>query len=376
MGQTQDDPSAEHDDPARHSGEYGEHAGQHVAGAPPDREFLGAVFEQSAIGIAIVELDGRPVVANAALERFLGYSVAELSRLTYHAITFPEDLALDAKNAAELAAGTIDGYVVEKRYVRKDSRVVWGRLTVSLLRSAAGDPEYVLAMVEDITDRKRAESALRDTEARFRAAFDGSGVGMAIVGEGGELLKVNQALAHFLGYPAEALVGRRFADLTHPDELGDSVDLVRKLREGDGHSYQMEKRYLHAAGHVVWGLLTISLVRDASGAPLYLLSQLQDITEWRAAQEALRASERRYRHVVETTHEGIWTIDASGRTDYVNPRMAEMLGYAPEEMLGRSMYDFMDQEAREEADANMERRRRGVRELHEFRLRTREGAAL
>src|SRR5688500_2702974 len=218
--------------------------------ARPGREqFFQAVFEQSAIGVAIVELDGRPVLANAALERFLGYPAAELNRLTYHDVTLREDLSIDAELAKQLSAGEIDHYVVEKRYIRKDGRVVWGRLTVSLLRSATGEPQFVLALVEDIDDRKRAERA----------------------------------------------------------------------------------------------------------------------------HEALGASEQRYRRVVETAYEGIWTIDASARTDYVNHRMAAMLGYAVEEMLGRPMFDFMDEEARREAESNFERRRHGVTELHESRLCRKDG---
>ena len=90
---------------------------------PGREQFFQAVVEQSAIGVAIVELDGRPVLANAALERFLLYSAAELSGLTHHAITFPDDLAVDAELATKLSTGELDHYVVEKRYVRKDGRV-------------------------------------------------------------------------------------------------------------------------------------------------------------------------------------------------------------------------------------------------------------
>jgi PAS domain S-box-containing protein len=343
---------------------------------PREEEVFRAVFEQSAVGVAVVELNGRPVLANAALERLLGYSAAELSRLTYHTITHPDDLALDAELAPKLAAGAINHYVVEKRYVRRDSRVVWGRLTVSLLRTSDGEPQFVLAMVEDIDDRKRAEHALRETEARFRSAFGSAGIGMALVEPGGRILEVNGALSQFLGHPAANLLGRDMEELTHPDDRAEAREQLRRLYDGEFRSSQTEKRYLHADGRTIWGLVSVSLVRNSTGTPVYLVFQVQDITERRRAKEALLESERRYRRVVETAYEGVWTIDRDAKTDYVNGRMADMLGYRAEEMLGRPMFDFMDDEARAEAERNFERRRRGVVELHEFRLRRKNGEPL
>lgn len=98
--------------------------------------------------------------------------------------------------------------------------------------------------------------------------------------------------------------------------------------------------------------------------------------EREAIEQALRESEARYRQIVTTCAEGVWTIDAQGLTTFVNPQLAEMLGYAPAEMLGRSFFDFMDDEGRRVAEVNLGRRKRGIRETHEFRLKTRDGADL
>ncbi len=339
-------------------------------------EVVRAVFEQSAIGVAIVDLSGRPVLANAALERFLGYSAAELSALTYHAITYPDDLTIDAKLSEMLVAGTLSHYVIEKRYVRKDATVVWGRLTVSLLRTPGTEPRFVLAMVEDIDDRKRTESALQASDSLFREAFESSGVGMAVMAPGGRIVRVNGALCRFLGHGERRLVGRNYSELVHPDHLQQTERTIRQLCAGEIRSQQMEQRYLHAEGRTVWGLLTISLVRDAAGLPLHVVSQVQDITEQKRSDDILRRSELRYRRVVETAYEGVWTIDRDARTDYVNGRMAEMLGYVADDMLGRSMFDFMDDDARLEAARNFQRRQQGVVEVHEFRLQRKDGSPL
>jgi two-component system cell cycle sensor histidine kinase/response regulator CckA len=349
---------------------------QPIEAGPLRAEFFRAVFEQSAIGVAIVQLDGTPVLANAALQRFLGFTETELRERTYMAITHPDDLALDAELAVQLVAGDVDSYVVEKRYCRKDATIAWGRLTVSLLRTQAREPEFVLAMVEDIDERKRVEVALKESDARFRESFDASGVGMALVARDGRIFEVNGALCEFLGRDAHDVIGRRFADLAHPDDVTEAREQVDRVYAGEVPSCQLEKRYLHANGQTIWGLVNVSLVRDASGAPLHVVSQVQDISAQKAASEALAESELRYRRVLDTAYEGVWTIDRAAMTTYVNDRMTEMLGYRGDEMLGRPMFDFMDDDARLDAARNFRRRRQGVKEQHEFRLQRKDGADL
>src|ERR671933_192626 len=112
-----------------------------------------AIFEAAAIGIGLFDLDGRPVETNLAFQRLLGYSAEELRGMPFPAFTHPEDLEADLALARELIAGQRDTYQIEKRYVRKDGAVIWGRLTVSLVRDAAGTPRYAIGMVEDITER-------------------------------------------------------------------------------------------------------------------------------------------------------------------------------------------------------------------------------
>jgi PAS domain S-box-containing protein len=324
-------------------------------------EFFRAVFEQSAIGVAVVELDGRPVVANAALERLLGYTAEELTRLTYHAITYADDLALDAELAIQLAEGAIDHYVVEKRYVRKDSRIVWGKLTVSLLRSSSGEPQFVLAMVEDITDRKRVETALRNSEERFRGAFDKAGVGMALVALNGELLKVNDALCQFLGYPGAILLGREFRELTQSDDLEAAVEHFRLKAEGERRPYQAEKPFAHASSRTVWGHVTVALVRDATGAPRYLIVQVQDITARKLAEIALQDSESRYRGLVELAPDGV-IVHCEGRIVFVNEKAARLFGAEhPAGLIGQPVVQLVHPEDRELFERRVRKLRSGAK---------------
>jgi two-component system, cell cycle sensor histidine kinase and response regulator CckA len=135
---------------------------------------------------------------------------------------------------------------------------------------------------------QRAEEALRQSEERFRAAFDYAAIGMALVAPNGRWIQVNRSLCDLVGYSAEELQSRTFQDITHPDDLDADLEYVRQMLACEIRYYHMEKRYLHKAGHIVWVLLSVSLVHDAAGNPLYFIAQIQDITgRKRAEQEKL-----------------------------------------------------------------------------------------
>jgi PAS domain S-box-containing protein len=138
--------------------------------------------------------------------------------------------------------------------------------------------------------RDRSERDLRDAQDLFRSAFDSSALGMALVAPEGRILRVNTALCQMLGYSAGELVARGFQEITHPDDLDRDLEYVRQVLAGTLPSFQMEKRYLHREGHVVWGLLTASLVRDPAGVPLHFVSQVQNITRQREDQARLRGA--------------------------------------------------------------------------------------
>jgi diguanylate cyclase (GGDEF)-like protein/PAS domain S-box-containing protein len=136
--------------------------------------------------------------------------------------------------------------------------------------------------------RRLAEAAGRAADAQFRAAFDRAPIGMALVAPDGAWLRVNPALCAILGYSHEALLEKRFQDLTHPDDLDADLELVRRVLDGRIPSYQMEKRYLHADGSVVWAQLSVSLVCDEEGRPLHFVSQVTDISDRKHLEAELR----------------------------------------------------------------------------------------
>jgi len=187
------------------------------------------------------------------------------------------------------------------------------------------------------------DAPLRATEEQFRAFFQLSGAGMAQADlRTGLLLRVNDALCAFMGYAADELLGMTLTELTHPDDR--AADLVRftALVRGETPAYVSEKRYVRKDGRIVWGAVTASLVRDAEGQPLRTVALIQDITERRAAEEALRESEARVRDLLDSTLDGMLGLDLEGRCTFANTACLRLLGYASADaLLGRKLHALM-----------------------------------
>ncbi len=186
----------------------------------------------------------------------------------------------------------------------------------------------------DIAAPTDVENRLREAEERFRGAFDSAAIGMAIVAPDGRWLEVNPALCELVGYSEEELLGGTFQGITHPDDLDADLEFVRRMLAGEIETYQMDKRYFHRLGHIVWIRLSVSLVRGADGAPAYFVSQIEDIGEQRRAGELdqqLRHSQSldamlREARLPELLR--VLTIVAAGGA-YVDPELADALASGP-----------------------------------------------
>jgi PAS domain S-box-containing protein/putative nucleotidyltransferase with HDIG domain len=138
---------------------------------------------------------------------------------------------------------------------------------------------FVSNQVAMAIERKRAEEALRESEERFSSAFEYAPIGMTLSSLEGKWLKINRALCELLGYAENELLEKNFQEFTHPDDLSTNLDYMRQMLNDEIETYQMEKRYIHKQGHLVWALLSVSLVRDGQGNPLYFITHIQDITD-------------------------------------------------------------------------------------------------
>jgi PAS domain S-box-containing protein len=222
----------------------------------------------------------------------------------------------------------------------------------------------------------QAQETLIESEQRFRSSFDEGAVPMALTSPDLKLQRVNPAYCRLVGYTEAELVGRSVQELTHPEDRTSTQSAVDLVTQESARSLRFEKRYITKDGRTIWVDISSAPVRDTAGRVLYLVTHVQDITERKRAEQALRESEEKYRNIVETGSEGIWVADAEARTTFVNRRMADMMGYTTEEMLGKLVYDFMDDEAKALARHNLERRQQGLKDSYEQKYIRKDGTTL
>ncbi len=145
----------------------------------------------------------------------------------------------------------------------------------------------LVVSARDVTDRRYAEAELREAQERFRSAFEHAPIGMALMSLDGELFRVNHAMVQILGRSTEELLRTTVGDLTHPDDHEACAEALGHLLSGQAPSWQLDLRFIHHSGHLVWVALSWSLVRDLEGNALYFVCQMEDITERKASGEAL-----------------------------------------------------------------------------------------
>ena len=153
------------------------------------------------------------------------------------------------------------------------------------------DGEIIAATLisRDITDRKRAEEKLRESETRFRSLFQDSSVGTAVASPNGEFIQVNRAFCEFLGYSEQELVGKTVLSVTHPEDREASSKAIYQAAHSGPRIQRLEKRYLHKSGRVLWGEVSSNLICDADGKPDYFITQVLDITERKLAEAKMEA---------------------------------------------------------------------------------------
>jgi PAS domain S-box-containing protein len=426
-----------------------------------DDRFRG-VFEHAPFGMSVTALDGRFIQVNPALRRMLGYSEVELLAKSWTELTHPDDVATSLQREALLLQDAAEYLEAEKRYLHRGGAIVWARIRIALVRDSLGRPLHFVVHVDDITERKRAEQALRESEERrrtmahalecagefisitdagdrilyvndaFRKAYgyrqeeligqpiaivrsprtsteiqnrilpatlqgawcgelwnrakdgrefvvslatsrvydqDGRGIalvgvarditdhrraerklqeseerfrgvfehapsGMCVTGLDGRYLRTNAAFCRMVGYPERELLGTPWVELTHPDDRAASLQMMERLLEDPAQVDETEKRYLHSNGTVVWARIRISQVRDCECGQMYFIVHVEDITESRRAREALRESEERFRVMADGCPAVMWVTGAAGGVQFINRAYREFFGSTYQQVEG------------------------------------------
>lgn len=242
-----------------------------------ERSKLIALIEESSDFVGIADLQGNLQYHNRSAKRMVGlpenYDLSDMTISQMH----PE-WVIKKINQEILPAAFENGFWTgETALLHQSGREIPVLQSINLHRNSMGEPICLTTIMRDITERKAEEDATKASEEIFRSAMQHASTGMALISTTGKWLKVNHALCNMLGYSEEELLTIDFQTITHPEDLESDLDNVLQMLNKQIDSYQMEKRYFHKDGHIIWGLLNVSLAWD-NDIPKYFISQIQNIT--------------------------------------------------------------------------------------------------
>jgi PAS domain S-box-containing protein len=297
--------------------------------AEQERAHLASIVEHSDDAILSETLDGIITSWNRGAERLYGYRADEVLGRSRALIIPPERRDELSRMVARLRRGELIDHFETVR-VRKDGSRINVSVSMSPIRDGGGKIVGASGIGREITEQKRAEDALRENEARFRAIFESSAVGISRVDRDGRVVEVNPALERMLGYTAQELRGRRFAEISHPQDGAESRERYRDLVEGRLDHYTMEKRYLLKLGGVAWATTTVSAVRDAAGTFRFGIGIVQDITDRRLAEEALRHHREVLERLIDTIPVMITLYEPTTRVLMLNREFERVTGWSTE----------------------------------------------
>lgn len=203
---------------------------------------------------------------------------------------------------------------------------------------SGGKVNRVITIIRDITRSRGAEDAIRKSEERFRTVFEAAPLGIAVADPEGKFLEFNNALCQMLNYTVADLLSMTFVDITHPDDRPETRRLADAVRDGTRDSYQLEKRYLRSDGRVVDVIVRAKGIRDTEGKLKYWLGIMEDITDRKRAETALRESEENVRTLVEDAPYAIAVMRPDKTFEYFNPKFTEILGYTKEDLPDKAMW--------------------------------------
>ena len=231
-----------------------------------------------------------------------------------------------------------------------------------------------IAFFTVLQNTKEFGARIEASERRYRGLVDGSPNWVTLLDQVARCVTVNKPGLTAMGWNEEDVIGKRFRDLWPEDVRPLVDDAVRQTMQGMQSSFETDCVY--PDGHLITWHTILNPITNDEGQIHHIVGISRDFTERKRAEDALRESEGRYRTIIETTSEGIWLLDANTNTTFVNKQMAAMLGYTEEEIMGRSLFGFMDAEAKIEAQRLWDRRREGVREVQDFRFTRKDGTYL
>lgn len=299
------------------------------------RSRLAAIVDSSDDAIIGKTLGGIITSWNQGAEKVFGYPAAEAIGKPMLMLFPPERMDEEPEIRARIARGESVLHFETER-VCKDGRRINVSVTLSPITDADGRISGVSNIARDITTRKQAEVALRESEARFRALFEESPVGIAQGSVANiEFFSVNQRYCDIVGYSREELQKLNFTKFTHPDDLAADLANLNRMLAGEFRHYTMEKRFIRKDGAIVWASLTVVALWNPGEKPDHFMAVVEDVTERKQAAEALRESQAMYSSLVEQMPAGVFRKNAEGRYVFVSSYFCRLRNTTPDKFLGK-----------------------------------------
>ena len=322
-----------------------------------------------------IDRDYRHIVANPACEIVLGLPAEEIVGKKMHELPVPPEVwktwAARVKKVLE-SGETLD---VEDTF----EGPAGPRSHETMLlpeRDERGEIMSVLIVIHDVSERHRAERTLKESEERFRVAFEEAPIAMLLIGDDVTIRGSNAAAGELLGYAENELTGKTIYEITHPDDLELTRDVAARMIEGahPESTIATEKRYLRKDGDVVWGRLSVSSVRDSEQCFVQNIAQIVDITSLKQAEQALREREELQRLVIGHANDVIVVVGFDFTIRLISQSVRDALGFEPEQVVGRSVHELIEPETFEELQTALEEIIAGRRpHTRSFRIRHLDG---
>lgn len=299
-----------------------------------------ATFRCAPVGMAHVSLAGEFIAVNPKLGDMLGYTPAELVGRRWQDITHPDDLASDLDKALQLVTGALESYTIQKRYLRRDGRPIWVRLSGSVVRDAAGAPRYAIAVVDPLPDIEAAALRLALGHSPGGGATEGVWEWDVTSGD----VYWSPQIATSLGRAPDDIAPNfeAFAALVHPDDLAPTRAAIDDYLAGRTRVYEAEFRMRHASGAWRWvHSRGRALARDADGRPTRIAGLHTDVTGRREAEASARRRLAELEAIYESAPVGLCALDRDLRVVRINARLAAMNGMTVEEHIGLHAREFL-----------------------------------
>lgn len=338
------------------------------------------LYNISLQGIIVQDQTDKVIDANPAAQTLLGLTLDQLQGRTsfderWRAIRedgspYPGE---EHPSIRSLRTGETIKNVIMGVYNPLKDKLCWFNIcSIPVFKPNEVLPYLVFTIFDDVTELKQVENLLVESEEKFKNAFQNSPVGMAICGLDDKFLMVNSKLCEILGYSDKELIQFTSKDISYGDDYNLHYDKIKKVKDGILNTSIVEKRYVNKNGNIIWVKVSLSMVRDFKGIPLYLIKQIDDITEKKKINEQLINEKNRLSFIISGTNVGTWEWDIKNNTKIYNERLAEIIGYNLTEILPMTINEIdslIHPEDIKKSDLELQKHFKGLTEFYECEYR-------